>query len=133
MTVGKNYGKSPFNRATQAVRQPGSSFKLFVYLAALRAGMTPESMILDEPVTINGWAPENSDGTYRGLITLREAFAKSSNVSAVRLQEMVGRQTVIEAATNLGISSELKPQPSTTPPPPCPTLHNLSAASPSFA
>src|SRR3546814_16881447 len=74
--------------------------------------MTPESMILDEPVTINGWAPENSDGTYRGLITLREAFAKSSNVSAVRLQEMVGRQNVIEAARDLGISTELKPTPS---------------------
>src|SRR3546814_2964148 len=101
MIGGKNYGKSPFNRATQAVRQPGSSFKLFVYLAALRAGMTPESMILDEPVTINGWAPENSDGTYRGLITLREAFAKSSNVSAVRLQEMVGRQRSEEHTSEL--------------------------------
>src|SRR3546814_666635 len=63
-------------------------------------------------VTINGWAPENSDGTYRGLITLRETFAKSSNVSAVRLQEMVGRQNVIEAARDLGISTELKPTPS---------------------
>ena len=112
MIGGKNYGKSPFNRATQAVRQPGSSFKLFVYLAALRAGMTPESMILDEPVTIGSWSPENSDGTYRGLITLREAFGRSSNVAAVRLQEMVGRQNVIEAARDLGITTELKPTPS---------------------
>ncbi|PWG01611.1 transglycosylase domain-containing protein [Sphingosinicella humi] len=112
MIGGKSYRKSPFNRATQAVRQPGSAFKLFVYLAALRAGMTPESMILDEPVTIDEWTPENSDDRYDGLITLREAFARSSNVAAVRLQERIGRQNVIEAARDLGISTELKPTPS---------------------
>ncbi len=112
MIGGKNYGRSPFNRATQAVRQSGSAFKLFVYLAALRAGMTPESMILDEPVTIDGWTPANSDDSYDGLITLRQAFAQSSNVAAVRLQERVGRQNVIEAARDLGISTELRPTPS---------------------
>ena len=112
MVGGKDYSKSPFNRATQAVRQPGSSFKLFVYLAALRAGMNPESTILDEPVTIDGWSPENSDARYRGPVTLREAFARSSNVAAVRLQETVGRENVIAAARDLGISTELKPTPS---------------------
>jgi penicillin-binding protein 1A len=112
MVGGRNYAKSPFNRATQAVRQPGSSFKLFVYLAALRAGMTPDSTVLDEPVTIEGWTPENSNDTYSGPITLREAFARSSNVAAVRLQERVGRQNVIKAARDLGISTELRPTPS---------------------
>src|SRR3546814_17585995 len=107
MIGGKNYGKSPFNRATQAVRQPGSSFKLFVYLAALRAGMTPESMILDEPVTINGWAPENSDGTYRGLIKLREVFANSSHVQAVPPQVLVGRQHIIRATPDPGHTTQI--------------------------
>ena len=78
MVGGKNYGDSPFNRATQARRQPGSAFKLFVYLAALRAGWTPDSKIEDRPITIDGWTPANSDGVYRGEITLREAFARSS-------------------------------------------------------
>ena len=112
MIGGRSYDKSSFNRATQARRQPGSTFKLFVYLAALRAGMTPESMIADEPVTIGEWSPENSDETYRGLISLREAFAVSSNVAAVRLQERVGREAVIKAARDLGITSALTSEPS---------------------
>ena len=70
MVGGRNYGKSPFNRATQARRQPGSAFKLFVYLAALRAGYTPDSMIEDQPITVDGWSPGNNDGVYRGTITL---------------------------------------------------------------
>ncbi|HET9811942.1 MAG TPA: transglycosylase domain-containing protein, partial [Sphingomicrobium sp.] len=83
MVGGKSYADSPFNRATQALRQPGSAFKLFVYLAAMRAGWTPDSIIEDEPITIGDWTPTNSDGVYRGDITLREAFARSSNVAAV--------------------------------------------------
>ncbi len=63
MVGGKDYKASPFNRATQARRQPGSAFKLFVYLAAMRAGLTPDDMIEDEPMTIAGWSPKNSDGT----------------------------------------------------------------------
>ena len=69
MVGGKSYKDSPFNRATQARRQPGSAFKLFVYLAALRAGWTPDSMIEDRPITIDGWTPANNDGVYRGEIT----------------------------------------------------------------
>ncbi len=107
MVGGKNYAASPFNRATQARRQPGSTFKLFVYLAALRAGMTPDSTVLDEPVTIGGWSPKNSDGRYRGEITLRQAFARSSNVAAARLIKDVGPAAVIRAARDLGISTPI--------------------------
>jgi penicillin-binding protein 1A len=112
MVGGKSYKDSPFNRATQARRQPGSAFKLFVYLAALRAGWTPESIIEDEPITIGGWTPVNNDGVYRGPITLREAFARSSNAATVRLSEAVGRGNVIRAARDLGITTPLPNNPS---------------------
>jgi penicillin-binding protein 1A len=112
MIGGKSYKDSPFNRATQARRQPGSAFKLFVYLAALRAGWTPDSMIDDRPITIDGWTPANSDGAYRGEITLREAFARSSNAATVRLSESVGRPNVIRTARELGITTTLPNSPS---------------------
>lgn len=112
MVGGKSYKKSPFNRATQARRQPGSTFKLFVYLAALRRGLSPESMVEDAPITIDDWSPKNSGGKYRGLITLREAFAASSNVAAVRLSERIGRDNVIDAARDLGVTGALTSQPS---------------------
>ena len=112
MVGGKSYKDSPFNRATQARRQPGSAFKLFVYLAALRAGWTPDSMVDDEPITIAGWTPVNNDGVYRGQITLREAFARSSNAATVRLSEAVGRGNVIRAARDLGITTPLPNNPS---------------------
>jgi len=112
MVGGRSYKKSPFNRATQARRQPGSAFKLFVYLAALRAGYGPDDMIEDKPITIDGWSPANVDGVYRGEITLREAFLRSSNAAAVRLSERVGRQNVLRAARELGISSPLPDSPS---------------------
>jgi penicillin-binding protein 1A len=112
MVGGKNYAQSPFNRVTQARRQPGSAFKLFVYLAALRAGWTPDSMIEDAPITIGGWTPVNSDRVYRGRITLREAFARSSNAATVRLSQEVGRTNVIRAARDLGITTELPDKPS---------------------
>ena len=112
MIGGRSYKKSPFNRATQARRQPGSAFKLFVYLAAMRAGYRPEDLIEDKPITIDGWSPANVDGVYRGSITLREAFLRSSNAAAVRLSERVGRQNVLRTARELGISSPLPDGPS---------------------
>ena len=112
MVGGRSYKASPFNRATQARRQPGSAFKLFVYLAALRAGYTPDSIIDDRPVTVDGWTPRNSDGVYRGSLTMREAFARSSNSATVRLAEKVGRGNVIRAARDLGIASPLDNRPS---------------------
>ncbi|HEX5185080.1 MAG TPA: PBP1A family penicillin-binding protein [Allosphingosinicella sp.] len=112
MVGGKDYAASPFNRATQARRQPGSTFKLFVYLAALRAGMSPDSTIEDEPLKIGDWQPKNSGGHYRGTLTLRQAFALSSNVAAVRVSEKVGRRNVIRAARDLGITSPLADNPS---------------------
>ncbi len=112
MVGGRSYQASPFNRATQARRQPGSAFKLFVYLAALRAGWTPDSIIEDRPITIDGWTPANSDRVYRGPITVREAFARSSNAATVRLSESVGRGNVLRAARELGITSDLPNSPS---------------------
>ncbi|MFC3578799.1 transglycosylase domain-containing protein [Sphingomonas hylomeconis] len=107
MVGGKDYKTSAFNRAVQARRQSGSTFKLFVYLAALRSGLTPESTIEDEPVTIADWSPKNSDGRYAGTITLRRAFAKSSNVAAARLTQQVGVKNVIRAARDLGITTPI--------------------------
>lgn len=107
MVGGKDYATSPFNRATQARRQPGSTFKLFVYLAAMRGGLTPDDKIEDEPVTIAGWSPKNSEGRYEGEITLRRAFQKSSNVAAARLIQKVGVDNVIKAARDLGITTPI--------------------------
>jgi penicillin-binding protein 1A len=112
MVGGRDYAKSPFNRATQARRQPGSAFKLFVYLAALRAGMTPETPIADTPLRIGEWQPKNYGDRYRGTLKLRDALALSSNVAAVRLSERVGRQNVIRAARDLGVRSPLNDNPS---------------------
>lgn len=107
MVGGKSYADSPFNRATQARRQPGSTFKLFVYLTALRNGMNPDSTVLDEPFTVGEWSPKNNDGRYLGEITLRRAFARSSNVAAARLAVDVGPRAVIRAARDLGISTPI--------------------------
>ncbi len=112
MIGGRSYDKSPFNRATQARRQPGSTFKLFVYLAALRSGMTPESMIDDSPIKTGSYQPKNSNERYRGMITLRQAFARSSNVAAVRLYQQLGGDPVVKAARDLGITSPLTADPS---------------------
>ncbi|WEK44438.1 MAG: transglycosylase domain-containing protein [Candidatus Sphingomonas colombiensis] len=107
MVGGRDYAKSPFNRATQARRQPGSTFKLFVYLAAMRAGMTPETIVDDSPVEIAGWKPKNDSGDYLGKIPLRRAFQRSSNVVAARVTEEVGVKNVIRAARDLGISTPI--------------------------
>jgi penicillin-binding protein 1A len=112
MVGGRDYSRSPFNRATQARRQPGSAFKLFVYLAALRAGLTPDSQISDAPLRIGDWQPKNYGDRYRGTLTLRDALALSSNVASVRLSERVGRESVIRAARDLGVRSPLNNNPS---------------------
>lgn len=107
MVGGKDYKASPFNRAVQAKRQPGSTFKLFVYLAAMRAGLTPDDVRDDTRVEIAGWKPRNDDGRYLGPITLRRAFARSSNVVAARLTQEVGVRNVIKAARDLGITTPI--------------------------
>jgi len=108
MLGGRDYARSPFNRATQARRQPGSTFKLFVYLAALRAGIRPDDVVEDEPITTGQYRPRNSGGTYRGEISVAEAFAVSSNVAAVRLAQRVGLRNVIRAARDLGITAPMR-------------------------
>ncbi|MGJ3628526.1 transglycosylase domain-containing protein [Sphingomonas sp. MMS24-JH45] len=107
MVGGRDYRASPFNRATQARRQPGSTFKLFVYLAAMRAGMDPSSTVDNSPVEIAGWKPKNDDGRYLGEISLARAFARSSNVAAARLTQQVGVRNVVRAARDLGISTPI--------------------------
>ena len=107
MVGGRSYKDSAFNRATQAKRQPGSTFKLFVYLAALRSGMTPQSLIADTPINEGAYRPKNSGQNYRGDISLEQAFAQSSNVAAVRLYQKVGGEAVARAATDLGVRSPL--------------------------
>lgn len=112
MVGGVDYAASQFNRAEQARRQPGSAFKLFVYLAALEAGFDLESRIADQPIRIGNWSPQNYDGRYHGQTTLTQAFAKSYNAAAVRLQEEIGRDRIIEQARAMGIRSPLEANPS---------------------
>lgn len=112
MVGGRNYTKSQFNRVTQALRQPGSAFKPIVYLPALEAGMTPDTPVLDAPITVDGWTPRNFSGNYRGELTLREAVARSINTTAVRVAEDIGRDNVLQAARRLGITSKLTAHPS---------------------
>jgi len=107
MVGGRDYSVSPFNRATQARRQPGSTFKLFVYLAALEDGWDPEDVIDNSPITEGSYRPRNSGDRYSDTITLEDAFARSSNVAAVRLMNEVGHEAVIEMARSLGVTSPL--------------------------
>ncbi|MHC2220818.1 PBP1A family penicillin-binding protein [Rhizobium leguminosarum] len=112
MVGGRDYKASQFNRAVTAMRQPGSTFKLFVYYAALKAGLTLSDQVLDAPIDIDGWSPENSGGNYRGWVTLAEAFARSLNAASVALAEEVGLDNVIAAARELGIDAPLASTPS---------------------
>lgn len=115
MVGGTDFWKNQFNRATQALRQPGSVFKPFVYVAALRGGMTPDDTIIDAPVSFKGarpgqlWSPRNYDGEYHGAVTLKRALAKSLNTATVRLAGKIGIQTIIETSQELGIKSNLQP------------------------
>ncbi|MES2495606.1 MAG: PBP1A family penicillin-binding protein [Pseudomonadota bacterium] len=112
MVGGRSYKTSPYNRATQAQRQPGSAFKLAVYLTALENGETPDTLVENSPLTIDGWSPKNYGGRYGGPTTLRSAFAQSSNVAAVRVAERVGLSRVADTAKRLGITAPITAGPS---------------------
>ena len=115
MIGGKDFYKSPYNRATIARRQPGSAFKPIVYAHAIEKGFTQNMKILDAPVVFRGgkagedWKPENFSKTYQGEITLRKALALSENIPAVRLIEMLGPSSVVQFGYKLGIKSTLSP------------------------
>jgi penicillin-binding protein 1A len=109
---GRDYEESQFNRATDALRQPGSSFKPFVYLAALMEGMTPETAIVDAPITIGNWSPKNYSHRYAGRTNLRTALAKSYNTVPVRLMTQIGRKKIIDATHLVGVQSEIQSVPS---------------------
>ncbi len=111
MIGGADYRASQFNRATQALRQAGSSWKPFVYLTALEAGRTPDTLAVDEPTTIGGWSPKDDEDTYLGQITLQTALAKSINTVAAKLADEVGRPTVARTAQRLGIVTPINTDP----------------------
>jgi penicillin-binding protein 1A len=108
MVGGRAWSRSQFNRAVRARRQPGSAFKPVLYLAALEAGMAPDTIVNDRPITIGGWSPKNDNGTYAGAMTLRHALAHSVNTVAVALQQDIGSARVVTMARRLGITSTLR-------------------------
>ena len=112
MIGGRENGQGLFNRAVHARRQPGSAFKPFVYLAALRGGLTPESIVVDQPVTYKGWTPANFKPGHEGEMTLGEALARSVNTVAVQLCLQETPETVVSVARQLGVMSSLPPVPS---------------------
>jgi penicillin-binding protein 1A len=111
MVGGVDYAKAPYNRAVDAHRQAGSAWKPFVYLTAMEAGQTPELMVVDEPVTINGWSPRNFEPEFMGQVTLEQALAHSINTVAARLADQVGRENVAATAHRLGIASAINTDP----------------------
>jgi penicillin-binding protein 1A len=112
MVGGKDYVSSIYNRATQATRQPGSAFKLFVYLTALESGMKPTDTIVDEPVTIGGWTPRNSTRTNLGPVSLREAFSRSINTISAKIGSQLGFGTIADMARRFGITTPISTYPS---------------------
>jgi penicillin-binding protein 1A len=112
MVGGRDYEASQFNRATQAKRQAGSLFKLFVYLSALQRGYTPQSMVVDRPTQIGEWEPQNYSGGFRGSMTLKNAFVHSINTVAAQLGDEVGIPAIIETAKRMGVQSPLPAVPS---------------------
>ena len=112
MVGGVDYNKSQFNRATQALRQAGSSFKLFVYLRALEKGFSLDELLSDEPIKIANWEPQNYDKKFHGAVTLREAFAQSLNVATVDLATYLSLSDIVNTAKKLGISTQIKKEPS---------------------
>ena len=111
MVGGTSYRMSQFNRTTQARRQPGSAFKPFVYLAAIEAGFDPDTVLVDAPVSVDGWSPRNYKKRHLGHHRLREAFARSSNTATVQVSEAIGRDAVIEAAQRAGLDARMEPYP----------------------
>ena len=112
MVGGRNYTQSQFNRAVQARRQPGSAFKPVVYLAGLESGLTPESRMVDKPVTVGNWSPGNYNGRFAGPMSLSEALAGSVNTVAVQVWQRAGHGRVADAALRLGLSGDLPARPS---------------------
>ncbi|MDE2620993.1 MAG: PBP1A family penicillin-binding protein [Sphingomonadales bacterium] len=112
MVGGTDYVTSNYNRAVNAVRQPGSAWKLFVYLAAIEAGYKPDDAVVDEPVTINGWSPHNDGRNFAGRIDVRTAFAYSKNTVAAQLGNEVGFGTVAAMARRLGVTTPINTMPS---------------------
>ena len=112
MIGGKSYPDSIYNRATQAERQPGSSFKLFVYLAALESGMKPTDMMVDQPVTIDGWTPRNDTRNFAGPVSLREAFSRSINTISAQIGQQLGFSTIADMAHRFGITTPISTYPS---------------------
>ena len=109
MVGGRDYGESQFNRAARALRQPGSSFKLYTYAAAMESGMTPETVISDAPITWNGWSPQNYGRSYKGKVTLMTAMSQSLNTVPVRLaKEKLGTKAIVEMAKAMGIETPLR-------------------------
>ncbi|HEY4545020.1 MAG TPA: PBP1A family penicillin-binding protein [Pedomonas sp.] len=111
MLGGLDYVSSTYNRATVARRQPGSAFKLFVYLAGLEAGVRPQDIYVDEPITINGWSPSNSTRTFRGPVSVEQAFALSINTVAVRVAQEAGFDRVASVARRFGITTPVATTP----------------------
>ncbi|SER20235.1 penicillin-binding protein 1A [Faunimonas pinastri] len=108
MVGGRDYGESTFNRAVNALRQPGSSFKPYVYATALEQGMTPATPIVDAPITIGNWSPQNFEHTYMGHINLKTGLTHSINTVAVRLSTMTGRQPIADLAKRMGVATPIR-------------------------
>ena len=108
MVGGRDYGASQFNRATGALRQPGSSFKPFVYMTALMNGYSPRSVVRDAPITIGNWSPRNYTRGYRGPVTLTTALTKSINTVPVRLAQAIGRDKIAATAKAMGLRTEMR-------------------------
>ncbi len=109
MVGGRDYGESQFNRATRALRQPGSSFKLYTYAAAMEKGFTPESVVSDAPVTWRGWSPQNYGRSYKGKVTLMTAMSQSYNTVPVRLaKDELGTERIAQLAKDMGIETPLR-------------------------
>jgi len=109
MVGGADYAKTQYNRAVQALRQPGSAFKLFAYLAALEQGLQTSDRYVDEKITVDDWSPKNYNGLYNGEMTAREAFARSINTIAVKISEETGREKVAAMAKRMGITTRVAP------------------------